>query len=66
MIILSSSTETVKDSATGKIISNHHRSKVTIENQSQVVEQFEDDVLPIAGIMSLKSLNINSDVCNQI
>lgn len=36
------------------------RSKVTIENQSQVVEQFEDDVLPIAGIMSLKSLNINS------
>lgn len=35
------------------------QSKVTIENQSQVVEQFEDDVLPIAGIMSLKSLNIN-------
>lgn len=32
----------------------------TCENQSQVVEQFEDDVLPIAGIMSLKSLNINS------
>lgn len=28
------------------------RSKVSIENQSQVVKQFEDDVLPIAGIMS--------------
>lgn len=36
------------------------RSEVSIENQSQVVKQFEDDVLPIAGIMSLKSLNINS------
>lgn len=41
-------------------LSQTMRSKVTIENQSQVVEQFEDDVLPIAGIMSLKSLNINS------
>lgn len=59
MIILSRALRQLKTLQLEKL-SQTMRSKVTIENQSQVVEQFEDDVLPIAGIMSLKSLNINS------